>query len=429
MSPDKDFNALGPPSPFTRMAGIFIGFSSRLLVHCTSLVLAVIVSVSANLPGFGAASSVMLFFCLYIGLICLVPKGISLRPGWLVPTCSGLLLIICWQLSGFSWQLSIIWGGALTWVIRLLMQRGAIDWEWSAIPALAVAIFGFFNVLLPRVAESPPWSLFAVLAVAGLAANYFYIRFIGNMMQARTLRQTCSRLEHLAAGMRLPCELAPITTTLAAQGRELLALESGLNQSTTGLTEALEQIAGKLAGQGRHLTPAATAGVKAQLERMSHAMAERLGELAAAREHETPKHTEERALAARLETFRAARNRLADKRHSLPVELQPHIDGIALGADKIIRCMQDDPGDVARGDRFLSRYLESTHTIVDEYARLSAQGGEYSQVAESLARAKVLLARIEAAFVAEHTALLRNDTVNFTAELNVLDKLLRMDGK
>ena len=45
------------------------------------------------------------------------------------------------------------------------------------------------------------------------------------------------------------------------------------------------------------------------------------------------------------------------------------------------------------------------------------------------ARSGQLLERLEKAFTDEHGRLLQNDTVNFTAELNVLDKLLKMEGR
>lgn len=428
MAPGEDFDSQGIGGVVSRLTEFLIGLGSRLLVHFSALILAAIIGSAMHLPGAGVATTGALIFSLYTGCICLVPRGIGARPDWLIPSGAGLLLVAIWQFSGFPWQLSIIWGGTLTWTIRLLMKRGRMDWEWSIIPALLIAMFGFYDALLPRAPGSPPYLFFPVLAAAGWGAALFYARLLGDTVQAGVLKTACSHLERLASATWLPRELTPITQTLAAQGRELLRLKPRPDASTAEITRMLDQISGKLTRLGTRFTPEGTAKVKLQLERMSQVLDDRLSELAPSAS-DSPGRAEERALAARLGTFRAAIRQLADKRHALPPELQKHVDGITIAADKILQCMREDPNDVARGDRFLARYLKSAHTVIDEYTRLYAQGGRYCQVTETLEKTEGLLARMETAFTDEHAALLRNDTVNFTAELNVLDKLLKMDGK
>ena len=428
MLPSEDFHSQGLSGFVTQLTEFLIGLGSRLLVHFSSLILAAIIGSAMHLPAAGFAASGALIFCLYIGLICLVPRGIAPRPDWLVPTGAGLLLVIIWGVTGFPWQFAVIWGGALTWTVRLLMKRGMMDWEWSAIPALLIGMFCFFDALLPLARTSPPYPLFPLLAAGAWGVILVCGKLFGDTVQAGALKEACARLERLAADKRLPRELWPGISELAAQGRELLRLKPRLDQSTADLTRTLDQTSAKLARLGPKLTAEGTIKVRAQLERMNRVMDDRLSDLAPP-EPETPERAEARALAARLEGFHTQIRQLADKRYTLPLELQQHVDGIALAADKIIGCMREDPNDVARGDRFLSRYLKSAHTVIDEYMRLSERGGQYAQVAEALEKARTLLARMEAAFNDEHAALLRNDTVNFTAELNVLDKLLKMDGK
>ena len=109
--------------------------------------------------------------------------------------------------------------------------------------------------------------------------------------------------------------------------------------------------------------------------------------------------------------------------------MHTRIDGIVEATENILACMHADPNDVAPADKFLSRYLTAAHTVVEEYVRLSGQGNMHSGVTQALARSGELLKRLEQAFVDEHARLLQNDTVNFTAELNVLDKLLKMEGR
>lgn len=430
MMQDEDFDPRdGLHGLVARLSKLLIGLGSRLLVHSGSLILAAVICGATYLPGAGAATTAALFFTLYTGFVCLVPRGMGMRPDWLIPSVTGLLLIALWQFAGFPWQISVIWGGALTWSVRLLTKRGMVDWEWSAIPALLFGLFCFYNALLPRAPGSPPYLLFPVLAACGWGAVLLHARLFGDTVQAGVLKEACSRLEQLAAApLRLPRELEPVTRTLAAQGRELLRLKPKPDASTAELTSMLDQISGKLARSGATLTPERSAKVLPQLERMSRVLDERLAEIAPPAP-ESPQRAEQRALAARLDAFRAAIRQLADKSRALPPGLQQHVNGIAAAADRIIQCMREDHNDVARGDRFLSRYLASAHTVIDEYTRLSARGGQYGQIAEALEKAEGPLARLEAAFTDEHAALLRNDTINFTAELNVLDKLLKMDGK
>ena len=139
--------------------------------------------------------------------------------------------------------------------------------------------------------------------------------------------------------------------------------------------------------------------------------------------------TVDEALAARIEAFRQKALELAGRKDSLPPGMRSRIDGIVEATENIFSCMLADPHDVAPADKFLSRYLTAAHTVVEEYARLSRQGCTHDSVTQALARGDELLERLERAFVDEHARLLQNDTVNFTAELNVLDKLLKMEGR
>ena len=130
-----------------------------------------------------------------------------------------------------------------------------------------------------------------------------------------------------------------------------------------------------------------------------------------------------------IEAFRDSAQRLEGKKGKLPPALRPHLKGIRETTESILECIRTDPEDVAPGTRFLVRYLPATHKVVDEHIRLSQEGGRYKNVQEALERSGALLARLEQAFIDEHCDLLRNDTMNFTAEIHVLDTLLKTQGK
>ncbi|MDR3213015.1 MAG: 5-bromo-4-chloroindolyl phosphate hydrolysis family protein [Azoarcus sp.] len=137
----------------------------------------------------------------------------------------------------------------------------------------------------------------------------------------------------------------------------------------------------------------------------------------------------DRALAGRIGTFRESAAALQDKAHKLPDRVRACVDGIVFGTERILLCMRDDPNDVVQGDRFLSRYLKAAHDLVDDYTRFAAQESARPDIADALCRSESLLDRLQKAFEEEHARLLKNDIVDFTAELNVLDKLLKMDGR
>ena len=79
-------------------------------------------------------------------------------------------------------------------------------------------------------------------------------------------------------------------------------------------------------------------------------------------------------------------------------------------------------------DRFLKRYLAATHNIADTHLRLARENVITPDIVDTLARGKDMLVRLKAAFAREHSLLLQNDITDFSAELNTLDILLKMDG-
>lgn len=428
MLPSDEFPSSGLTGFINQFVEFFLKLGSRLLVHVCSLIGAGIIASTVNLPYAGMMTTGSVVICAYVGLICLVPQGSPRTADWIIPSGLGAFLVVVWAAWGLPWQFCILWGGALTWTIRLLMKRGMMDWEWSVLPAMLLALFCFFDDLLPLSRVSPPYLTFPLLVLAGWGALQLYARLKGDSVQKGMLVEACTRMEKLVADKKVPPELLPDVQKLASQGRRLLQLKPRLDRSTSDLSRSLAEMAGKLARLGTKLSPMGVAQAKDTLGRISQVLEERLRALEPPKE-ETPQSAEARALAARIEQFRAMSVRLTEKAASLPEDLRDPVAGITQSTEKILACMAEDPQDVAPGDRFLSRYLKAAHTVVDEHVRLAPQAGASREVSDALARSKDLLVRLEKAFAEEHAALLRNDTLNFTADLNVLDKLLRMEGK
>ncbi|MDR0339776.1 MAG: 5-bromo-4-chloroindolyl phosphate hydrolysis family protein [Desulfovibrio sp.] len=429
MLPGEEYPSTGLSGFARAFVETFLGLGIRLLVHFCSLILAAVIGASADFTHAFSAGTASLAFSIYIGLICLVPRGIGKRGDWLIPSGAGLTLIILWSLFGMPWQFCVLWGGALTFTIRLLMKQGMMDWEWSALPFMLIAMYGFFNEILPLSPARPPYFLFFALAGGGWAAVLFYNRMRGDSMQREMLKEACAALEKSLAANALSESLQAPAMRLARQGRRLLALSPRLGKDTAGLSRATARLAGQLKRLGPRLSPVGAARAKDRIDELNDAFQTRIKALEPVQAAAATAPADDASLEKRLAAYRELGMRLLDKAPSLPRRVREDIKNIAVSTDKIITCMREDPNDVASGDRFLSRYLKAAHTVTDEYARLSAQGGSHNEVAQTLARSEELLTRLRNAFAEEHVSLLRNDTLNFTAELNVLDKLLKMEGK
>lgn len=405
-----------------------MGFGTRLMVHFFALIIALFVASPAASPDGGMFSSMAFKFSVYVGIVCLVPRGLGNRADWLIPTGSGLALILLWALGGIPLMYSIVWGGAATWLIRLILRKGQFDWEMTAMPWLFITLYSSFSQQFPKIGTSPPLWLFAIVVAAGYTATVLYTRYRGNSAQRAMLLEACERLEKKAGGGLAP-ELAKRALELARRGRRLLRLCPTFGTGTSSLVNRYSVLADQLARMADAASDSASQKYLAALEELNAEAEKLLEAIEAKNQANSPQAAMDRELARRIELFRESSSDLQAKARPLPGKVKGHVDGIALATDKIIISMRDDPNDVSLGDRFLSRYLKAAHKLVDDYARLSAQGGDYQNIAESLAKCEALLERLQKAFEEEHRRLLQNDTVDFTAELNVLDKLLKMDGR
>lgn len=112
----------------------------------------------------------------------------------------------------------------------------------------------------------------------------------------------------------------------------------------------------------------------------------------------------------------------------LPLEFTSHIKAIVESAENILQCMRTDPADVFEGDRFLRRYLPITLQLIESCHHLSTSDPDTARVADVGHQALAMLERLEAAFKKEHADLLENDVMSFSADMNAIDRLLKMEG-
>ena len=129
-----------------------------------------------------------------------------------------------------------------------------------------------------------------------------------------------------------------------------------------------------------------------------------------------------------IQKFRDSAESLLKKRRLLPDEIRPTLNGIVTSILAIINCMLEDPRDVRLGSKFLNRYLPATHDLVNRYIKLSQSKNLTPEIEATLAKSEVILKRLGDAFAKEHIRLLQNDVTDFSADLNTLDMLLKMQG-
>jgi hypothetical protein len=409
------------------VADIMAAVGRRVVVHAFSLLMGMMAGFTA--PQSGVISGAGIGFSVYIGLICLIPAGAGKRAEWFVPSGAGLLLALLWSLGGTPWQFTVIWGGALTWVIRRCMRGPSVDWEWVVLPWLIICLYGSLNWVMSPVGHKAPMWLFPLLAAAGWGGVTLYGRHRGNAAQRALLGDACARLEKRLSAHNYPPSVDQAVAALVDDTRRFLRLSPRLGTDSATFVKSFEYAAERLAAVPRGAGAETTKLALAEVGKLREYLDPRLEALEEQERADSPQSAAEKAFNAKLTAFKAQAESLEAKTRALPTRLRQIAGGIAVTTGVILDRMREDPQDVAAGERFLTRYLAAAHTLVDDYAKFTARGGNTPTIEAELARSEELLARLQRAFEEEHVRMLKNDTINFTAELNVLDKLLKMDGR
>ena len=87
----------------SRGFSFFAGLGLRLLVHFSSLVAAGIAAASLDIPGRAWVNSAAVVVTAYIGLVCLLPRGMGRTASWLIPTGLGFFQCLVWSYLGVPW--------------------------------------------------------------------------------------------------------------------------------------------------------------------------------------------------------------------------------------------------------------------------------------------------------------------------------------
>ena len=291
------------------------GLGKRIFVHLAVFVCAAAAAVTTK--------SFLAGFCVYVGGICIVARGMSLSAAWLIPAGAGVLQAVLLALFGFPLPQALFWGGAQSWLQRLVQKRLCMGGEW-----------GVLLFILPGAIY-----LFSATPVALLAGSFAGVAVIGGM-----LSQFAARRAQTAAKIR--------------------------DMQRRGLSEP-EKVA---------MYRASLADFKAKIV-------------------------------------------------NLPHTVRPFGESIAISAGDIMDCMATDTRDLEPGHRFLNRYFKAAHSVVEKHISLSRETVITRELADALEKSREMLVRLDEVFAKEHTRLLQNDLTDFSADLAVIDTLLKMDGR
>lgn len=432
-------------SGVAKMTATLGQIARRVLVHLVALGVAGFVSAAATsiLP-----DSITTTVGVYIGLICLFPRGNVRSPSWYMPTLLGLGQAALLVLLGMPWPLVFLWGGLQTWMQRYLGCWGSFGWEWTALPFLVLAMCDILqNLLLWKIPLWPLLSITLVLLV-GAVAQRVYRRTQAANIYKTMLEEALQRL-HAAVSARLfPADVQQQAELLLSQATAWKSVRTAdeaayqLVEQVDSVSRSTENMANEirvLRGDAKNLLAKAVLRSsrwkdKAERRPKTDALIQDLRACNASlleilRKHTAAANPHATDDATRMASYEDAARELLFKQETLPDDMRRHVERIATAALGIVECMRQDPADVPAGHKFLNRYLPATHRVVDEYVRLAGENASQEDVVAALARSGEILERMATAFAEERESMLQNDAINYTAELNALDTMLKMQGK
>ena len=259
----------------------------------------------------------------YVGGVCITGRGMAASPCRLLPAAAGVLQTAILALAGLPVPQALFWGGAQSWLQRLLQKRLQMGAEW-----------GLLLFLLPigiHLVEQTPL-LLLVCSFAGIAV---------------------------------------------------------------------------------------VGGILTWLDFRRQALAARIAEL----QKQGPPEPE------RVAAYRASLAEFNGKIGTLPEKARTVAASIALSTDRILHSMATDTRDLEPGHRFLNRYFKAAHAVVDQHVKLARVSVLSPEIREALSQSEETLKRLDVVFAKERARLLENDASDFSADLAVIDTLLKMDGR
>ena len=415
-------NTPSAPKPKVGLANVW----QRCLVHFLGLALMGVLSFEGENSCIAA----------YIGIICLLPRGDCRKVPWLLNLGLGLLQAVVAFFFTHIVGLSLLLGGFQSWLSRILQPKVRLWNDW------VVAFFLIFS--LEYVVENHGlvwlWGSVVLLAIINQVAQYLYQKSHAEVLKEEEFKQDLVTLEQLLTWPDFPEDLKDpsrkmleliktLYTHLQGRIREGFEAIDKITLVVEELKNFINASRPSQSGWAKGLLKSQNWGRKGQKELtdLSALVAETSQFLTQELRKYRRVSREEGELEAKWEAYEQTARSLQIALPELPSNLATSIESIAKTTFEIVKNMRQDPADRNPGERFLDRYLTAVVKIIEEYQRLS-KGPRQQELQEALARSCELLERMDAAFKDELVKLLQNDTINFTAEVEAIDAMLRMRG-
>ena len=408
---------------------IYLSLFYRIIVHVICLTVSLIIA--SNLH---EENTVKDDYALigYIGLICIFGRQLNNRFGGWIPAIFGLIEVAIASLLGADFFSSLVIGGALAWLVtlyervslRCYRRKVVAKTEWISLVLLILCFFAE----LDRHAYLASLSIIPVFIFAALyATSFLHLRvfkaisqdlekisdILGSFGQDTFQKQQTLLQEMDEQAKKLPSvsfnavELRPFFD-ISFKVEDLLRSSSQIKTIT--VAQDFEFNARKIG--------AAIDGIYGLFQQNSKSSA------ISTEQSETAISTD----GFDDQVFRNNVSIINGLAEQLPKNYADLFNSLSILADRIINCMSSDPNDIARGSRFLNRYLPIIITIGQKHIAFLDQKPNDEAIVGINEQNLAILKKLEAAFAVEHSNLLKNDIMEMNVETKTLERLLKLDG-
>lgn len=408
---------------------IYLSLFYRIIVHVICLTVSLIIA--SNLH---EENTVKDDYALigYIGLICIFGRQLNNRFGGWIPAIFGLIEVAIASLLGADFFSSLVIGGALAWLVtlyervslRCYRRKVVAKTEWISLVLLILCFFAE----LDRHAYLASLSIIPVFIFAALYATSFL---------------------HLRVFKAISQDLEKISDILGSFGQDTFQKQQTLLQEMDEQAKKLPSvslnaaelrpffdISFKVEDLLRSSSQIKTITVAQDFEFNARKIGAAIDEIYGLFQQNSKSSaisTEQSETAISTDGFddQVFRNNISiinGLAEQLPKNYADLFNSLSILADRIINCMSSDPNDVARGSRFLNRYLPIIITIGQKHIAFLDQKPNDEAIVGINEQNLAILKKLEAAFAVEHSNLLKNDIMEMNVETKTLERLLKLDG-
>lgn len=401
----------------------------RIIVHVICLTVSSIIA--SNLYGENTGKDDYQLMG-YIGLICIFGRQLNNRFGGWIPAIFGLIEVAIAALLGANFFSALLIGGALAWLVtlyervslRCYRRKVVAKTEWIA---LVMLILSFFAELDSN-AYLVSLSIIPVFIVAALyATSFLHLRVFSAISQ--DLEKISGVLGSFGQDTFQKQQTLLRDMDEQAKKLQLVSFSSSELRPFFDISFMVEDLL-RASSQIKTITVAQDFEFNAR--RIGAAIDEIYGLFQQnAKSDAIPANQSGTAISASGFDDQVFRNNISiinGLAEQLPKDYADLFNSLSVLAERIINCMSSDPNDVARGSRFLNRYLPIIITIGQKHIAFLGQKPNDEAVVGINEQNLAILKKLEAAFAVEHSNLLKNDIMEMNVETKTLERLLKLDG-